>query len=125
MHVQGQAMGHVVSASGVDVADAGRRADVRFERRAVLEREPVRMPTAPTGAQAGTAINAMVNATRPDARAPTPRPLFAKARLPGEIRAQARQALADMALRQRATKQPLPPATARTADEALAEIQQR
>lgn len=122
LHVQGRAMGHVVSASGVDLADAGRRADVRLERRAVLERGPARMPTSPTGAQPGAPTSAMTDATRSDARASAPRLHFAKARLPGEVRAEARQAIAAMALRQRGTMPPFRPATACAADDALAEL---
>ncbi len=103
LQVQGHAMGHVVSASGIDLSDAGHRADVRLECRAILERDRTPMPAArnDTVADARGGSNKVNSSGVGDRMAAPPRPRFAKARLPGEIREEARDALAALALRQR------------------------
>lgn len=40
LHLQGRTAGHLISASGICLSDAGRRAYVRLERRAIVERNP-------------------------------------------------------------------------------------
>ncbi len=52
LHVQGQLGAHTLSASGVDLSDVWRRADIRLERRALVEpyRADARAPVAETPA---------------------------------------------------------------------------